>query len=113
MSGTLTVTGTGTTPPPPPAAGAGLNLTVTGAGTFNTTTLTAPLGTVTVVLDNESSVARTLRVNGHGKDFTSAVVAPGASVSLTMTFDKPDDFDFSAPAGRNGDGGTRGTLYIT
>jgi plastocyanin len=117
MSGTLTVTGTGTTPPPtplPPAAGAGLNLTVTGSGTFNTTTLTAPLGTVTIVLDNESSVARTLRVDGHGKDFTSAVVAPGARVSLTMTFDKRDDFDFSSPAGRSGgDGGMRGKLYIT
>jgi plastocyanin len=91
--------------------GATLNLSVTATHTFSTTALTAPRGRVTIVLHNQSTLPHALRIAGHGVDVSFPTAQPGQTVSVTYTFTKADDYEFSCSL--DGHSSERGKLYVT
>lgn len=85
----------------------------TGALKFDKTTLTAPAGTVTVVMDNPSSsgVPHGIAVEGNGVDQDGKTVQPGGKSTDTLTL-KPGTYTFYCPVPGHEDAGMKGTLVV-
>ena len=85
----------------------------TGALKFDKTTLTAPAGTVTVVMDNPSSsgVAHGIAVEGNGVDQDGKTVQPGGKSTDTLTL-KPGTYTFYCPVPGHKAAGMKGTLVV-
>lgn len=82
---------------------------------FNTKTLKAKAGKVTIVLTNpkSSGIPHGISVEGHGVDKDSKIVAPGKSVSLTVTLKKKGKYTYYCPVPGHEAGGMKGTLTIS
>ena len=106
---------------PSTAAGGGSSVSVTadpgGALKFNTTTLTAKAGKVTVKDDNPSSsgISHGIAVEGNGvdKDGTGGTsgVSPGQTATVSVTL-KPGTYTFYCPVDGHKAAGMKGTLTV-
>ncbi len=111
---------TATTAPATTAAsgGSGSALTLTadpgGALKFDTTTLTAKAGTVTVTMDNPagSGVPHAIAVEGNGVDKDGETVDPGGTSTVTVTL-KPGTYSFYCPVPGHEAAGMKGTLTVS
>ena len=102
----------------PAAASGGTTVSLTadpgGALKFNTTTLTAKAGKVTVVMRNPSGsgLPHGIAVQGNGVDKDGATVQPGGTSTDTLTL-KPGTYTFYCPVPGHKAGGMKGTLTVT
>ena len=107
-----------TTAAAPAAASGGATVSLTadpgGALKFNTTTLTAKAGKVTVVMRNPSGsgLPHGIAVQGNGVDKDGATVQPGGTSTDTLTL-KPGTYTFYCPVPGHKAGGMKGTLTVT
>jgi plastocyanin len=117
---TTTAAATAAAPPTTTAAAAGgkastvtLAADPTGALKFDKKTLTAPAGTVTVVMDNPSSsgVPHGIAVEGNGVDQDGKTVQPGGKSTDTLTL-KPGTYTFYCPVPGHKAAGMVGTLVV-
>lgn len=85
-----------------------------GALTFNTTTLSAKAGTVTVEMKNPSGsgVPHAIAVEGNGVDQDGKTVQPGGTSIVTVKL-KPGTYSFYCPVPGHEAAGMKGTLVVT
>lgn len=105
---------TATTPAPSSGAGSSLTLTADpgGALKFDTTTLSAKAGTVTITLDNPSSVPHAIAVEGDGVDQDGETVQEGGTSTVTVTL-KAGTYTFYCPVPGHEAAGMKGTLTVS
>ena len=102
----------------PAAASGGTTVSLTadpsGALKFNTTTLTAKAGKVTVVMRNPSGsgLPHGIAIQGNGVDKDGATVQPGGTSTDTLTL-KPGTYTFYCPVPGHKAAGMKGTLTVT
>jgi len=98
------------------AAGTTIRLSANPKGKlmFNTKTLHAKAGKVTIVMSNPktSGVAHGVAVQGNGIDKDSKFAKPGKSVSLTVTL-KKGTYTFYCPVDHHHQAGMKGTLVVS
>jgi len=100
------------------AAAAGTTIKITANATgklmFNTKSLRAKAGRVTIVMINPktSGVAHGIAIQGKGIDKDSKHIGPGKTVSLTVTL-KKGTYAFYCPVDHHEQSGMKGTLTIT
>jgi plastocyanin len=102
------------------AAAAASSATVTlmadpnGALMFDTTTLTAKAGTVTISMKNPSSTGMPhgIAVQGNGVDKDGPTVEPGGTSTVTVTL-KPGTYTYYCPVSGHEAAGMKGTLTVT
>ena len=116
-SGYGSSTGSGSTTAATPAAAtstAALSADPSGALKFNTTTLAAKAGTVTITMANPSSsgVPHAIAVEGNGVDQDGKTVEPGGSSTLTVKL-KPGTYTFYCPVPGHEAAGMKGTLTVS
>ncbi|MEA2167293.1 MAG: hypothetical protein QOF76_593, partial [Solirubrobacteraceae bacterium] len=102
-----------------PAASSGgstvkLSADAGGALKFNTTTLTAKAGTVTVEMVNPagSGVPHAIAVEGNGVDQDGKTVKPGGTSTDTLKL-KPGTYTFYCPVPGHEAAGMKGTLTVS
>ena len=100
-----------------PAGGGGaastLKLTADpgGALKFDTTTLSAKAGKVTVVMDNQSQTPHAVEVEGGGVEKKTQTVT-GGSAKVTVDL-KPGKYEFYCPVDGHKAAGMKGTLTVS
>jgi uncharacterized cupredoxin-like copper-binding protein len=82
-----------------------------GALKFNTTTLSAKAGKVTVVMDNPSQTPHAVEVEGNGVEQATKTLTGGTA---KMTVDlKPGKYEFYCPVDGHKAAGMKGTLTVS
>jgi uncharacterized cupredoxin-like copper-binding protein len=109
-------TSTSTTSSSSASAGGGslaLSAQESGGLSFDTKTLTAKAGKVTIVMDNGSgdSLPHGIAVEGNGVDKDGPTVQPGAKSTVTVTL-KPGKYQFYCPVPGHKAAGMVGTLTV-
>jgi uncharacterized cupredoxin-like copper-binding protein len=98
------------------AAGTTIKITANAHGKlmFNTKTLKAKAGKITIVMINPKTagVAHGIAVQGHGVDKDSKFAKPGQTVSLTVTL-KKGSYAFYCPVDHHEQAGMKGTLVVS
>lgn len=109
-----TTTPAATTPAATTGSTVNLSASATGALMFNTKTLHAKAGKVTMVMANPASsgVPHGISVEGHGVDQDGAVVQPGGTSTVSVTL-KPGTYSFYCPVPGHEAAGMKGTLIVT
>ena len=104
-----------TTPAAAPSASGAVALSADpgGALKFNTPTLKAKAGKVTIAMTNPSSsgLQHGIAVEGNGVDKDAPIVAPGKTTKLTLKL-KPGKYDFYCPFDGHKAQGMKGTLVV-
>lgn len=105
-----------------PAASAGAASAVTvslaadanGALAFDTSTLSAKAGKVTIVMTNPSTsgMPHAIAVEGNGVDADGETAQPGGTSTVTVTL-KPGTYTYYCPVRGHKAGGMTGTLTVT
>jgi len=85
---------------------------VPGKLAFDTKTLKAKAGTVTVSMSNPSTFPHGIAVQGNGVDKDGKVVQHGGTSSLTVKL-KPGTYTFYCPVPGHRQAGMQGTLTVT
>ena len=85
---------------------------VPGKLAFNTTSLSAKAGTVTLVMANPSSLAHAVAIQGQGIDKDGKVVGNGGTSTVTAKL-KPGTYTFYCPVPGHRQAGMQGTLTVT
>ena len=112
-SATSTTTAASSAAPSPAGGAQTLHLSAEpGKLAFNTTTLTANAGKVTVVMANPASFKHGVSVSGHGVDKDGPIVGTGETSTVTVTL-KPGKYTFYCPVPGHEAGGMKGTLTVT
>ena len=97
------------------ASSATVNLVVdpNGSMAFDTTTLTAKAGTVTISMKNPSTtgMAHGIAVQGNGVDKDGPTVQPGEMSTVTVTL-KPGTYTYYCPVAGHEAAGMKGTLTV-
>ena len=105
-----------TTAPPPPPSGEGTTLEnpadAGGDLEFQKDALTAPAGTVTLVMFNPSSEVHNISVEGEGVDEKGELVGEGETSRVTVVLE-PGEYTFYCSVPLHRDGGMEGTLTVT
>ncbi len=85
-----------------------------GALAFNTTTLTAKAGKVTLDMANpgSSGIPHAIAVEGNGVDKDGPTAQPGSSSKVTVTL-KPGTYQFYCPVPGHKAAGMEGTLTVS
>ena len=93
--------------------GATLNLTADKGGqlAFDTTTLSAKAGKVTLDLANPSPVPHAIAIEGNGVDQDGQTVSTGGHSTVTVDL-KPGTYTFYCPVPGHEAGGMKGTLTV-
>jgi uncharacterized cupredoxin-like copper-binding protein len=116
-SSTTSTGGVASTPSGGGASGGGqtvkLSADPNGALRFNTSTLQAKAGTVTVEMSNPSSsgLQHGIAVEGHGVDQDGPIVQPGNTSTDTVNL-KPGKYEFYCPFDSHKQQGMTGTLTV-
>ena len=116
-STTPTTTSTSTTPTTPAAAGTASTVKLSadpgGALKFNTSSLQAKAGKVTLVMDNPKSagIQHAVAVEGNGVDKDGQTVSPGGVSTVTADL-KPGKYTFYCPVDGHKAAGMEGTLTV-
>ena len=81
---------------------------------FDTSTLTAKAGTVTISMKNPSSTGMPhgIAVQGNGVDKDGPTVQPGGTSTVTVAL-KPGTYTYYCPVSGHEAGGMKGTLTVT
>lgn len=98
-----------------PAGGAEtvkLSADKSGALKFDTTTLKAKAGSVTVDLTNPSPLPHAIAVEGNGVDKDGQTVSTGGHSTVTLTL-KPGKYTYYCPVPGHRAGGMQGTLTVS
>ncbi len=82
-----------------------------GALKFNTTTLSAKAGKVTVTMDNASQTPHALEIEGNGVEKKTNTVT-GGSAKVTVDV-KPGKYEFYCPVDGHKAAGMKGTLTVS
>jgi plastocyanin len=82
-----------------------------GALKFDKSTLTAKAGTVTIEMDNPSSVPHAVAVEGNGVDKDGETVEKDGVSKVTVDL-KPGKYTFYCPVDGHEDAGMKGTLTV-
>jgi uncharacterized cupredoxin-like copper-binding protein len=84
-----------------------------GSLAFNTTSIEAKAGEVTVVMDNPSSsgIDHGIAISGNGVDQDGKVVQPGASSTIKVKL-RPGTYVFFCPVPGHEEAGMKGTLTV-
>ena len=82
-----------------------------GALKFNTTTLSAKAGKVTVTMDNASQTPHAVAIEGNGLEKKTNTVT-GGSAKLTVDL-KPGKYEFYCPVDGHKAAGMKGTLTVS
>jgi uncharacterized cupredoxin-like copper-binding protein len=83
-----------------------------GALKFNTTTLSAKAGTVTITMNNPSSVQHGIAVEGNGVSKDGKIVGQGGTSVLAVQL-KAGKYTFFCPVPGHRQAGMQGTLTVT
>jgi len=83
-----------------------------GALKFNTTALSAKAGTVTVTMNNPSSVEHGVAVEGNGVNQDGKIVGQGGTSALAVQL-KAGKYTFFCPVPGHRQAGMQGTLTVT
>jgi plastocyanin len=98
-----------------PASGGGGSLKLSadpsGQLKFDTSSLTAKAGKVTLVMDNPSSVPHAVAVEGNGVDKDGNTVQQGGKSTVSVDL-KPGKYTFYCPVDGHKDAGMKGTLTV-
>ena len=99
--------------PAPAAGGSKLSLSADPSGNlkFNKSSLSAKAGTVTMTMDNPSSVPHGIAVQGNGVNKVGATVTKGGKSTITVTL-KPGKYTFYCPVDGHRAAGMQGTLTV-
>jgi plastocyanin len=110
-----------TTPAPaastPAASGGGggkalkISADASGALKFNTTSLNAKAGKVTITMSNPSQVQHGVAIKGSGVSQSGQVVGDGGTSTVTVTL-KPGTYTFYCPVPGHEQAGMKGTLTV-
>jgi plastocyanin len=96
-------------------AGAGGRLTLTadpgGELRFDTRSLEAPAGQVTIVMDNPSSVPHNVSIEGSGVDEEGDTVGEGETSTVRAEL-RPGEYSFYCSVAGHREGGMEGTLTV-
>jgi uncharacterized cupredoxin-like copper-binding protein len=110
--------GSTSTPAPAPAASGGgkastvkLSADPSGQLKFNTTTLSAKAGKVTLSMANPASVPHGVSVEGNGVDKDGQIVNKGGTSTVTANL-KPGKYEFYCPVPGHRQAGMEGTLTV-
>jgi plastocyanin len=82
-----------------------------GALKFDKSSLSAKAGTVTITMDNPSSIAHGVAVEGNGVDKDGQIVNKGGKSTVTVTL-KPGTYTFYCPVPGHKQAGMKGTLTV-
>jgi plastocyanin len=97
------------------AAGGGRALTLSadpgGDLSFDTDTLEAPAGQVTIEMGNPSSVPHNVSIEGRGVDEEGRTVEQGGTSTVTAEL-QPGEYDFYCSVAGHREGGMEGTLTV-
>jgi uncharacterized cupredoxin-like copper-binding protein len=83
-----------------------------GALKFNTTTLSAKAGTVTITMNNPSSLQHGIAVEGNGANKDGKIVGQGGTSVLAVQL-KAGKYTFFCPVPDHRQAGMQGTLTVT
>jgi plastocyanin len=78
---------------------------------FDKSSLSAKAGTVTITMDNPSSIAHGVAVEGHGVDKDGQIVNKGGKSTVTVNL-KPGTYTFYCPVPGHKQAGMKGTLTV-
>ena len=78
---------------------------------FNKSSLSAKAGTVTMTMDNPSSVPHGIAVQGNGVNKVGSTVTKGGKSTITVTL-KPGKYTFYCPVDAHRAAGMQGTLTV-
>ncbi|MCU1454743.1 MAG: hypothetical protein JWN46_2889 [Acidimicrobiales bacterium] len=99
----------------PPAAASKVSLSAAADGSllFNTTSLSAKAGTVTLVMANPSGsgIEHAIALSGNGVDASGQVVGPGGTSTVSGKL-KPGTYTFLCPVPGHEAAGMKGTLTV-
>jgi plastocyanin len=79
---------------------------------FNTSTLSAKAGTVTLVMANPSGIPHAVAVEGNGVDKDGNTVGNGGTSKVTAKL-KPGKYEFYCPVDGHKAAGMKGTLTVS
>lgn len=79
---------------------------------FNTKTLSAKSGTVTLTMDNPSGIPHAIAVEGNGVDKDGQTVQQGGTSTITVHL-KPGKYAFYCPVDGHRAAGMQGTLTVS
>ena len=82
-----------------------------GALRFDTDTLSANAGTVTIELSNPSSVPHAIEVEGNGVEEEGETVEKGGLSTVTVDL-KAGEYEYYCPVGNHEQEGMKGTLTV-
>lgn len=82
-----------------------------GALAFDKNTLTAPAGTVTIVMDNPSDLPHAVEIEGAGTEAVGETVQKGGVSRATAELE-PGEYRYYCPVGNHGSAGMEGTLTV-
>jgi plastocyanin len=78
---------------------------------FDRSSLEAPAGRVTIVMDNRSSVPHNVSIEGHGVDEEGETVGEGGRSTVRAKL-RPGEYDFYCSVSGHRQGGMEGTLTV-
>jgi plastocyanin len=95
------------------SAGSDLKLSADPSGQlkFDTDTLDAKAGTVTITMSNPADVPHAIAVEGNGVDKDGETVQKGGTSTVTVKL-KAGDYEFYCPVPGHKEGGMKGTLTV-
>jgi plastocyanin len=79
---------------------------------FDTSTLKAKAGTVTLVMSNPSGIPHAIAVEGNGVDEDGKTVGNGGTSTVTAKL-KPGKYEFYCPVDSHKQAGMKGTLTVS
>ena len=112
-SSSSTPSSTPASTPAPAASSSNLSLSADPSGNlkFNKSSLSAKAGTVTMTMDNPSSVPHGIAVQGNGVNKVGSTVTKGGKSTITVTL-KPGKYTFYCPVDAHRAAGMQGTLTV-
>jgi plastocyanin len=103
-------------PPAPPAAGGGPTTLENPADPsqlrFSKSTLEAPAGTITLVMENPSAIEHNIAVRGEGVDEQGEVVGQGQESRVAVELER-GEYEFYCSVPGHEQAGMKGTLTVT
>lgn len=97
--------------PPPPGFVVNLAADPTGALHFNTSSLNAPAGLVSIVLSNPSPLDHNMTLSGNGQNAQGPTVGTGRTSTVTANL-SPGTYSFFCSVPGHRAGGMQGTLTV-
>ena len=79
---------------------------------YSPATITVPAGRIRFVIHNAADIVHGFEVEGQGMEEEIAEIDPGATDSLTVTFEQPGTYEIYCPVGDHEQRGMVGSLEV-